>query len=73
MAGGTNIANLISAGGNARGVAHRPRQRVRRRPQFVANWWQSQNMLNRMYPAGGSTTPMFSYTGYDSAGGPAYG
>jgi hypothetical protein len=74
MAGGTNIANLISAGGNAAAAS-----RIAQGNAFggglnsVANWWQSQNMLNRMYPAGGSATPMFSYTGYDSAGGPAYG
>ncbi len=41
----------------------------------IANWWNQQNTLNRLFPQGGGATPTsnFAYSGYGRAGDYQYG
>jgi len=67
MATGSNIANLLTAQGNARGAAAIAQGNIwGGAAQNVGGWWQQQQMMNRLYPpGGGGWNP---YQGYPGAG-----
>lgn len=66
-----NVAGLISSGGNARGAAAiAGGNAIGNAGNTISNWWNQQQMMDRLFPARSSIPSTF---GYDSAGGPAYG
>jgi len=67
--GAQNIGNLLTAQGNARGAASIAQgNAVSGGLNTIGNWYQQQAMLNQL-----NQQNQPQYTGYDYAGGPAYG
>lgn len=77
-ASGTNTANtiggLLTAQGNARGAASiAGGQQIGGALTNAGNWYNQNQTLNRLLGNTASPTSNFTYSGYDSMGGPAYG
>lgn len=70
----TNVGNLLSAQGNARGAASIAQGNAYGNGfNTVGSMWNQQNLVNQLRN-NGQQTPYFQYTGYDgSSSGPAYG
>lgn len=74
-----NIGNTLTAGGNARGAAAIAGGNAYGGAfNTIGNYYGQQQTLDKLLNkgginGGGTATPMFAYTGYDSAGGASYG
>lgn len=70
-----NMGNIMTAEGNARGAASIAKGNAFGQGfNTVGNWWNQQNTMNKMnQPQQQNQTPYFQYSGYDQAGGNAYG
>lgn len=74
MSGAQNIGNIMTAQGNARGAAAISQGNAQSQSaNTVGNYFQQQQMLDKLTKQQSPQTPYFQYSGYDSGGGNAYG